>query len=200
MKTLFYAMLLVGLFSGVLALTAEAAVALTVSDYVTQTIGPTAKLEVPMPIVNLAATGFSSQAKAGGQQPHKIGPRRLAQANTSAESVGGEAIVARVDRFGKCLHVFSEPSAYSKEIACIPKGERLRITELFSKDRHWVQLDKGGWVSFRRLKTDVKVPPIAATAGWWGLSGTSKGASTARRHHSWRASYCGYYPGYYGWY
>ncbi len=200
MRTLVYAMLSVGLLSGVLAVTAKAAVALTVSDYVMPT--PTAKLEAPMPTANPAAAGFSGQAKAGGQQPHKRGPRRLAQqANTSAQPGGGEATVARVDRLGKCLHVFSEPSAYSKEIACIPKGAKLHITELFSKDRRWVQLDSGGWVSVRKLKTEVKVPPIAATAGWWGLSGTPKRASTARRHHSSRANYCYagcYYPGYCG--
>ncbi len=203
MKTVSYGATVLCLLSALLAFTAEAAVALTIPPYVMPSPGTIAKLQAA--ISNPAAKEFFGQAKAGGPQQQKRGPRRLAQANgaTKSQFETEEATVARVDRFGKCLHVFSKPSVFSKEIACIPKGEKLRITNLFSNDRRWVQLDRGGWVAFSKLNRDLIASATAARSGRRGQSATSKRASTGRSLHFRVANYSStscYYPGYYGWY
>jgi hypothetical protein len=128
-------------------------------------------------------------------------------ANVSPAAKGGDATVARVDRSGNCLRVRSDPSASSKEIACVAKGEKVHLTGLFSKDGRWAQLDNQGWVFFNRLSTDVKPPQTASMGKSWERSaGTGTGKHSTGRHH-YRGTHCCYpgyyyyfYPGYYGWY
>lgn len=228
MRNVFYVTVLVCL----LALATAPAVAQATSDQTMQKAGPT--IEHKGPVAVPAETGFSGEAKAGasqgmdahrqmktkmksdtmgqaGQPTPTQGPGGMQPANVSAQAKGGDATVARVDRSEKCLRVYSDPSAASKQIACMLKGENVHLTGMFSKDRRWAQLDNNGWALFRDLRTNVKPPRMAATEKSWGRSAAAgKAKPHARRHHyrGFRNCYPGYYypgyyyyyPGYYGWY
>jgi hypothetical protein len=225
MRSVFYVTVMVCLLSGLLAFTTAPAVAQMMSDQIMQNSGPT--IEHKGPVAGPTHMGFSGEAKAGAseqtnapgqmksmmkgqtmgrmnQPSEPQGTEGTPPANVSAQAKGGEATVARVDRSGKCLHVYTEASASSKEIACMPKGEKVHLTGVFSKDRRWAQMDNHGWVFFRKLETDVKAPPTAAMERSWGrAAGAGKGMPSAGRHHFRGRCYCnpGYYsyPSYYGW-
>ncbi len=206
MRSVFYGTVLVYLLAGLVAFATAPAVAQTTSTQLMQKTAPT--IEHKGPATNPGEMGFSGQAKAGVSQPSQAkGPESKTPANVSTQPKGGEATVARVDRSGNCLHVYSDPSPSSKEIACMAKGEKIHLTGMFSKDRRWAQLDNHGWALFRDLKTDVKAPRVSEMGRSWGRSaGTGQGAPGTGQHHYRGARYCypgyyyPYYPGYYGWY
>ena len=103
----------------------------------------------------------------------------------SARAKGREATVARVSRYGKCLHVFRDPTVYSEEIGCMLKGEKTHLTGVFSKNRRWAQLDNGGWVFFGDLKTTVKPTLSAAMKRLWARSAAAgKGKPKTAQVHS----------------
>ncbi len=120
--------------------------------------------------------------KAATTIEHK-GP--VANACESGRATGGEATVARVNRYGKCLHVFRGPSVYSREIACMSNGEKTHLTGVFSKNKRWVQLSNGGWVLFRDLKTTVKpAQAVAIEKSWARSAAAGKGKLKTAQHHS----------------
>jgi hypothetical protein len=226
MRGTIYIVTLAVLIAGALAFSTAPAIAQMTSDQKMQQSGPT--IEHKGPVAGDSGSQFSGEPKAGasqqggpvhqmksmmnremkGQTPQPSqaqAPTGSKQANVSAESNGGEATVARLDRSRNCLSVHRDPSASSQEIACEAKGEKLHLTGVFSKDRRWAQLDNNGWVSFRSLRTDVKPPRTAAMGRSWEQSaGAGQAMSGTRSHHYGRSHGCypGYfytYPGYYGW-
>lgn len=225
MRSVFYVTVLVCLLSGLLAFATAPAVAQMTSDQMMQKSLPT--IEHKGPVGAPGVTGFSGEAKSGASQEMSVrkqmksimksetqgqmnqpsqaqGSERVQPASVSAQAKGGEATVTRVDRTEKCPHVYTEASASSKEIACMPKSEKVHLTGVFSSDRRWAQLDNNGWVLFRDLRTSVRPPRMAAVEKSWGQSAAAgKGKPGAARHHyrGFRHCYRGYYyPGYYGWY
>ncbi len=78
--------------------------------------------------------------------------------NTAPTIKGGEGVVTGVDRPDNCLRVRRGPSTSDEEVACVAKGETVRLTGVFSRDGRWAQLDDGGWVFFNQIKTDVPAP------------------------------------------
>jgi hypothetical protein len=228
MRSVFYVTVLACLLSGLLVFAAAPAVAQMMSNQMMQKSGPTVEHQVPT--AGPTEMGFSGEAKAGASQGMGVhsqmktmmksettgkasqpsetkGPVGAQPANVSAQAKGGEATVAREDRPGNCLHVRSDPSASSKEIACVPKGQKVHLTGVFTRNGRWAQLDNHGWVFFRQLKTNVRPPLTASTEMSWGQSAAAgKTKPHARRHHyrGFRHCYPGYYyyyPGYYyGWY
>ena len=156
MRSAFYVTVLVGLLSTLLAFSTASAVAQTTSNPLTH--------------------------KTSMDTEHR-GP--TANPSESAHPKGGVAIVARVDRYGKCLHVFRDPSIFSREIGCMSKGEKAHLTGVFSKNRRWAQLDNHGWVLFRDLKTDVKPPRrVAMKRPWCSPAAAGNEAPMAARHRS----------------
>ncbi|MGB6068832.1 MAG: hypothetical protein WBG50_28820 [Desulfomonilaceae bacterium] len=230
MRSILYVTVLGCLLSGLLAFAVVPAAAQANSDLMMmQKGGPTVQHNGP--VATPGQKGFAGEAKAGssqqtnapshmktmmkGQSTGKLNQQSRAQgtagshpANVSAQAKGGEATIARASRSATCLRVFSKPSFSSEEMACVPRGETVHLTGVFSRDRHWAQLDSHGWVFFRDLKTNVKPPQVAANGGSWGRSaGAGKGRPRAGRHYYRGTQYCypGYYsgysyPGYYGWY
>ncbi len=156
-----------------------------------------------------AKTGSSQQATTTnhmksmmkGQSIGKLNKQSKAQgavgaqsAKVTAQAKGGEATIARASRSATCLRVYSKPSFSSQEMACMPKGETVHLNGVFSKDRHWAQLNNNGWVVFRDLKTGVKPPRVAARTGSWGRTAGAGGHPVGWWHHR----YYDYYPGYFG--
>ncbi|MGO9119588.1 MAG: hypothetical protein ACLQPD_18510 [Desulfomonilaceae bacterium] len=206
MRSVFYGTVLVYLLAGLVAFATAPAVAQTTSNKSIQKTAPT--IEHKGPVTNPGEIGFSGEAKVGAsQQSQANGLEDKVPANVSAQPKPGEATVARVERSGNCLHVYTDPSISSHEIACLLKGERIHLTGMFSKDRRWAQLDNHGWVLFRDLKTDVKAPRAAMARSWGRSAGTGQGTPSTVRHQYRGARYCYpgyyysyYYPGYYGGY
>lgn len=206
MKIALYLTGLVYLLAGLLAFATVSAVAQTTSIQGTPKTGPV--IQHKGPVENPGEMGFSGEAKVGTDRTSQTKRSEgVKPANFYSQSKPGEATIARVDRSGNCLHVYTDPSVSSKDIACLAKKERIHLTGMFSKDRRWAQLDNQGWVLFRDLKTDVKVPRLSAMERSWGRSaGTGQGAPSTGQNHHRGARYCypgyyyPYYPGYYGWY
>ncbi len=182
MRSIFYGTALMCLLSGLLAFATAPALANT-SDQLTQNKA-TATIGHRGPSANSGEKGFSSESKA--EPTHRTqakGIRGKESTKVSHRAKGGEATVARVNRFGKCLHVFSKPSVYSKETACISKGAKAHLNGVFSKNRRWAQLDNRGWVLFGNLKTNVKPFRIASRERSWGRpAGMGKGKSKKDRY------------------
>ena len=156
MRSVFYGTVLVCLLAGLLAFATAPAVAQTSNQLMQKTA---ATIEHKGPVTNPGEIGFSDETKAGAsQQSQANGLEDKVPANVSAQPKGGEATVARVDRSGNCLHVYTDPSISSHEIACLLKGERIHLTGMFSKDRRWAQLDNKGWVLFRNLRNRPEGP------------------------------------------
>jgi hypothetical protein len=114
--------------------------------------------------------------------------------NSRASQIkGGEGVVKNVDnRSGNCLSIRSGPSDSEKEVACIPKGEKVQLSGVFSGDRRWAQLDDGGWVPFKQIKTDVQAPKAMKSGRgtsssrdtWRGPAGTGSRDGSFRRDPS----------------
>jgi hypothetical protein len=156
MRSAFYVTVLVGLLTTLLAFSTASALTQTTSNPLTH------------------KTSMATEHK---------GP--TAKASESSHAKGGVATVARVERYGKCLHVFRDPSVYSEEIGCMLKGEKTHLTGVFSKNRRWAQLDNHGWVLFRYLKTDVKPPRRAAMKrSWRHPAAAGSGTPMAAGHRS----------------
>ncbi len=155
MRSAFYMTILVGLLTTLLAFAPAPGIAKTTSNQLT----------------HKAATTIA----------HK-GP--VANPSGSARAKGREATVARVSRYGECLHVFRDPTVYSAEIGCMLKGEKTHLTGLFSKNGRWAQLDNGGWVFFGDLRTKVKPPRTVAMKKSWARSAAAGQGKpkTAQRH------------------
>ncbi len=226
MRTILYVTVLGCLLSGLLAFAVVPAAAQVNSDLMMmQKAGPMTQHQGPVAtpgqkgLAGVSKAGTSQQVNSpgsmksmmNGQSAGKPNQQPKAQgaqpANVSAQAKGGEATVARVDRSGKCLHVYSSPSVTSKEIACVPKGEKVHLTGVFSKNRRWAQLDNNGWVRFKQLKTSVRPPRMSANKGSWARSAAAGKGRPRAPHHYRRAHHCcypgnysGYYPGYYGYY
>jgi hypothetical protein len=154
MRSAFYMTVLVGLLSTLLTFSTASALAGTTSNPLTHKISIATE--------------------------HK-GP--TAKASESAHAKGGVATVARVERYGKCLHVFRDPSAYSREIGCMSRGEKTHLTGVFSKNRRWAQLDNHGWVLFGDLKTDVKPPRRVAMKRSWCRPAAAGNRAPMTAHH-----------------
>ncbi len=200
MKRLLYGLVLTCLVSGLIAFATAPTLAQT-SDQSTQKTGTT--IEHRGPTANPSEMGSSGQSKAepNHHQSQIKSSRRTECANVSGPAKGGEATVARVDRYGRCLHVYRRPSVFSKEIACMTKGEKTHLTGVFSKNRRWAQLENHGWVLFRDLKTDVKAPRIAAMKKPWGrIAAAGTGTAGLVRHdYSGSPSLYAYDSEHYGW-
>ncbi|MBI5570037.1 MAG: SH3 domain-containing protein [Desulfomonile tiedjei] len=109
--------------------------------------------------------GMTEQPKAGVMERGRMRTeqgREMAKPEAKAEVKGGEATVARVDRPDNCLRIRSGPSVSGNIIACLPVGESLHLTGVFSKDGRWAQLDNNGWVFVGQIKTSVALPRRAA--------------------------------------
>jgi len=107
----------------------------------------TAASSVDQPAMSRPTQGSTGEMKAGETAPDKK---------------GGEAVVSGVDRPENCLRVRSEASTSGEIIACAKEGDKLHLTGVFSDDGRWAQLDKGGWVFVRQIKSDLKAPRTAA--------------------------------------
>ncbi|MGO9119587.1 MAG: hypothetical protein ACLQPD_18505 [Desulfomonilaceae bacterium] len=184
MRIVFYRTVLVYLFAGLLAFATAPAVAQTTLN---QGIPKTGPVSHKGPVENPREKGFSGEVKAGTDRTLQTKQAEgMKPANFYSRTKPGEATIARVDRSGNCLHVYTDPSVSSKEIACRLKGETIHLSGLFTKDRRWAQLDNKGWVLYRNLKTHVKVRRTAASNMSWGLpAAMGKGNSRIDRYSPW---------------
>ncbi len=153
MKKVFFGTLFVYLFAGLLAFAIAPAVAQAMSNQSMEAIAPAPPHKGP--VANPGEKVSSQGANYESKSHFRWGKTAT---NQSTQDQGGEATVARVNRPGNCLRVYSHPSPSSKQISCVGKGEKVYLNGTFSKDRRWAQLDKQGWVLFRNLKTYVKAP------------------------------------------
>lgn len=167
MKKIFYGTLYVYLLAGLPAFAIAPAVAEAMSNQSMEAIAPAPAHRGP--VANPVEKASSQEANHESKSHFRWGKTAT---NHFTQDQGGEAIVARVNRPGKCLRVYSHPSHSSKQISCMAKGEKVHLNGTFSKDRRWAQLDNQGWVLFRNLKTHVK-------ARRTGLMNTSLGRSAA---------------------
>jgi hypothetical protein len=119
--------------------------------------------------------------------------RATDNSQASQQVKGGEGVVKNVDnKSGNCLSVRSGPADSEKEVACIPKGEKVQLSGVFSEDRRWAQLDDGGWVPFKRIRTDVHAPKAMKSGrgssssrdSWRGPAGAGSGERSFRRDPS----------------
>ncbi len=178
MRSVFYVTALVYMLACLLAFATVPAVAQTTSNQEIPKIGP--MMQHSGPVENPGEMGFSAQAKGGTDLTSQTKRSEdMKSAKVYSHTKPGEATVARVDKSGNCLHVYTDPSVSSKEIACLLKGETIHLTGLFTKDKRWAQLDNKGWVLHRNLKTHVKARRTAASNMSWGRpaamgKGTSK--------------------------
>jgi len=145
------------------------------------------------------ATRVPAEGKAGVTERGAVGvgERGAAASGQAPGATAGVAVVVGVDRPDNCLRIRSGPGASHDIIACVPAGESLNLTGVFSQDGRWAQLDTNGWVFFGQLKSDV-MPPQAATAGRSFDRPAGAGAGSGKKGYHYYGG-CGYsyWPGYF---
>ncbi len=180
MRRRFYETIVVSMLTGFFAFAmAHGAVAQTMSNQSIPNTGPA--IEHKGPVENPIKTGSLGDAKSGVQAKEA---KSMVSRNLYSQAKPRLARIARVDRSGNCLHVYAHPSIYSKEIACMLKGETIHLTGLFTKNKRWAQLDNKGWVLSRNLKTHVKPSRKLASAKSWGMPAAAGSAKSGKDRYS----------------